>query len=187
MFKRKTPPSLARNARMLMWPTSGFKRAGKYILHRLARLPDSPDSIAAGLACGVAVSMTPLLGLHFALAALLAWLLGGNILASAIGTFFGSPWTFPFIWYFTFKLGSFFLGMDSGRLPAELSFSILLEHPGKILLPMLVGSILPAIISGFLTFFAAKWVVIKYQDLRSKKHSSNSKRKKANLNKRAKV
>ena len=42
----------------------------------------------------------------------------GSILASALGTFFGSPLTFPLIWITTFNIGNWFLGTSSdiGRL-----------------------------------------------------------------------
>ena len=42
--------------------------------------------------------MTPFIGFHFFLAAFLAYLIGGNLLTSAIGTIVGNPWSFPFIW-----------------------------------------------------------------------------------------
>jgi hypothetical protein len=36
---------------------------------------------------------------HFVLSALLAYIARANIIASAIGTVVGNPWTFPFIWW----------------------------------------------------------------------------------------
>ena len=29
--------------------------------------------------------------------------------AALIGTLFGNPWTFPFIWYFTYEIGKLFV------------------------------------------------------------------------------
>ena len=40
--------------------------------------------------------------------------------AALIGTLFGNPWTFPFIWYFTFEIGQF---MNYGLLSYEQEFS----------------------------------------------------------------
>ena len=40
--------------------------------------------------------------------------------AALIGTLFGNPWTFPFIWYFTFEIGQL---MNYGFLPYEEEFS----------------------------------------------------------------
>jgi uncharacterized protein (DUF2062 family) len=44
------------------------------------------------------------------LAALLAWVFRGSVLASAVGTCAGNPLTYPVIWISTFTLGNFFLG-----------------------------------------------------------------------------
>ena len=54
--------------------------------------------VAAGVAAGAFTSFTPFMGLHFLFAALFAWAIRGNLLASALGTFVGNPLTFPFIW-----------------------------------------------------------------------------------------
>ncbi len=55
------------------------------------------------------------------LAALLAWALRGNVLASAVGTFAGNPLTYPLIWISTFTLGNFFLGTSASAGIDQLS------------------------------------------------------------------
>ena len=40
--------------------------------------------------------------------------------AALIGTLFGNPWTFPFIWYFTFEIGQF---INYGFLSYDTAFS----------------------------------------------------------------
>ncbi|MEX0299493.1 MAG: DUF2062 domain-containing protein, partial [Kordiimonas sp.] len=79
LFSPKNRPSLWRRIAGWLWPRSGFKRAATYIWHRVARLPGSAHSIAAGFASGVAVSFTPFLGLHFLMAFMLAWAVRGNL------------------------------------------------------------------------------------------------------------
>ena len=74
---------------------NGLKRTLKYWLHRISRIPDSTYAISAGIAFGASISFTPFVGLHFILAGLLAWVFRANIIASAIGTIVGNPWTFP--------------------------------------------------------------------------------------------
>ena len=69
----------------------------------------SSHEVALGLACGISVSFTPFLGLHALLAITLAWTLRGSMAAALIGTLFGNPWTFPFIWYFTYEIGQLFI------------------------------------------------------------------------------
>jgi hypothetical protein len=95
-----------------------FKRTKKYILINLKRMKGSSHEIAMGLACGIAISFTPFLGLHALLAITLAWVLRGSMAAALIGTLFGNPWTFPFIWYFTYEIGKLFI-LKNGDLSAQ--------------------------------------------------------------------
>ena len=115
-------------------------------MHRVRRLPGTPHGVAVGFACGAAISFTPFIGFHFALAALLTWSVGGNILASAIGTAVGNPWTFPFIWIWCYRLGSWMLGSGHVDLPADLSLTFIFDNPGRVLLPMFLGSLPTALV-----------------------------------------
>ena len=109
MFRRRTPLTRLRQIRSVIWPERGFRRLFAYLFQRVVRLPGTSGSIAIGVASGVAASFLPFIGLHFLIAALLALLLRGNVLASAIGTFFGNPWTFLFIWVSDYRLGLWLL------------------------------------------------------------------------------
>ena len=121
----------------------GWGRILRYWTFKLKRLQGSPYAIACGFACGASVSFTPLhrLPLHPRCRAG-PWALRGNIIASAIGTAVGNPWTFPFIWAGIMWIGTWILGYERGQeLPAELTFSAIFEQPGTVLLPMLVGGL----------------------------------------------
>ena len=87
MFRRRTPLTILSQIRSVVWPERGFRRLFSYLFQRVVRLPGTSGSIAIGVASGVAASFLPFIGLHFLIAALLALLLRGNVLASAIGTF----------------------------------------------------------------------------------------------------
>ena len=91
--------------RSVIWPARGFGRLFSYLFQRIIRLPGTPASIAIGFASGVAASFTPFLGFHFVIGGALAMLFRGNVLASAIGTFFGNPWTFILIWLADYEIG----------------------------------------------------------------------------------
>ena len=82
-----------------------FNRTKKYFLLNLKRMKGSSHDIAIGLASGIAVSFTPFLGLHALLGITLAWILRGSMAAALVGTLFGNPWTFPFIWYLSYEIG----------------------------------------------------------------------------------
>jgi hypothetical protein len=185
MFKRRNPLSLATRVLNLFWPSSGWRRAGAYSMHRLARLPGSAHSIAGGFACGAAISFTPLLGLHFVLAAILAWITRANILASAIGTAVGNPWTFPFIWVWLYKTGTWmttgevlsndktpeFSKVFGHMMQAMLSrdMTYLMETAAPIFWPMLVSSLPTGLVIWAAFYVPLKYVVQRYQDRRARK------------------
>ena len=95
-----------------------FKRTKKYILVNLKRMKGSSHEIAIGLACGISISFTPFLGLHALLAITLAWALRASMAAALIGTLFGNPWTFPFIWYFSYEIGKLFI-LENSSLSSQ--------------------------------------------------------------------
>lgn len=168
MFKRKTKLTLSKKILNFIWPNGGWKRYGRYILLRLQRLKGTPKEIAAGVACGVAASFTPFVGFHFVLAATTAWFVRGNILASAIGTAAGNPWTFPFIWVSVLYTGRWMLGGEyegsdrvvfiplfekATRALMTFDFSLFVRDVWPILWPMMVGCI---------PFYIAAWGISYY-------------------------
>ncbi|HEY9550304.1 MAG TPA: DUF2062 domain-containing protein [Kiloniellaceae bacterium] len=148
-----------------LWPRGGWRRSGIYVSHRLRRLPGTPYRIAAGFACGAAISFTPFIGLHFVLSAALALIVRGNIIASAIGTVVGNPWTFPFIWLWTYSLGHWMLG-GGRRLTArhqDFSFVHIFDNPLEVLLPMIVGAVPTAIVVWFVFYWPLQRMIAQYQ------------------------
>jgi uncharacterized protein (DUF2062 family) len=127
-------------------------------------LPGTPTRIAAGFACGVAVSFTPFIGFHFVLAVALAAAMRGNLIASAVGTAVGNPWTFPIIWAWIYSAGRWILGDESVfYLPVEFSFRYIFDHPWKVLLPMAVGGIPTAMVAWAVAFFPLRTTISEYQ------------------------
>lgn len=142
----------------------GWGKVLKYWTFKLKRLQGSPYAIACGFACGASVSFTPFIGFHFVIAAALAWALRGNIIASAIGTAVGNPWTFPFIWAGVIWLGTWILGYERGQeLPEEITFITIFEQPETVLLPMLVGGLPVGVVVWILIFVPIRRVVSNYQ------------------------
>lgn len=142
----------------------GWRRYFRYLRYRVVRLPGSPHTIAIGFACGAALSFTPLIGVHFALAALLAWIIGGNVLASIIGTGVGNPWTFPLIWFWIHRLGSWIIGGDASDSEAiDFNVTILFDNFIDVFWPMLVGGVPMAIIVFPIAYYSSRYVVRTYQ------------------------
>ncbi len=169
MFGRRHPLPIYRRVREFVWPSGGWHRASLYIAHRLRRLPGTPYRIAAGFACGAAISFTPFIGFHFVGAALLSIFLRGSLLASAIGTVVGNPWTFPFIWAWIYALGQWLLGGEVvSELPAVLSLTYIFERPLDVLWPMTVGGVPTSVAAWFAFFWPVRGAVAEYQHARSR-------------------
>ncbi|MFN4141221.1 DUF2062 domain-containing protein [Aestuariivirga sp.] len=154
MFRSTRKVSLVARVSVVVWPHCGFRRAWNCQLLRLSRLKTSPHKISIGFAAGAFASFLPLIGLHFILAAALAFAVRGNIIASAVGTVVGNPITFPMIWFATYKVGVAFTGQnrhpntEGSPNPAEfqIGFSTdsiprLWEALGETFWPMLIGAL----------------------------------------------
>ncbi|MEQ8949382.1 DUF2062 domain-containing protein, partial [Parvibaculum sp.] len=98
MFRRRVDLHPIEKLKEIFWPRSGWKRAIQYGWRRVWRLSGTPHAIALGVAAGAFSSCTPFLGFHILVAMLIAWVIRGNLIASALGTFIGNPITFPVIW-----------------------------------------------------------------------------------------
>lgn len=94
VFKRRDRRPIWRIVVDFLYPRGGWARAAQYVKHRVRRLPDTPEKISRGIAAGVFTSFTPFYGLHFIIAAIIARMMRGNILAALLGTFFGNPLTY---------------------------------------------------------------------------------------------
>lgn len=190
VFKRRTQPSaMARLARWF-WPHGGWFRAITYMAYRIRRLPDPAHKISRGIAAGVFTSFTPFFGLHFLISAGIAWIMGGNVLASLLATFAGNPLTFPIIAGMSVELGSRMLGREH-TMPLNETFdafsqvslelwlntravltgaSMEWEHLGVFLdhvfLPYLIGGLIPGLIAGGIAYALSRPLIAAYQKAR---------------------
>lgn len=186
LFRRGNPLPLHRRLAGFVWPRGGVGRSLRYVGHRLARLPGTPHRIAAGFAAGAAISFTPLVGFHFLGGALLALLLRGNLLASAIGTAVGNPWTFPFIWAWIYGLGRWILGQagQMESLPGGFSITHIFDNFWGIFLPMMVGGVPTAIVVWFAVYFPVRRVVAGYQAARRRRMARRGRPRRARKRRR---
>jgi uncharacterized protein len=168
MFRSRHPISVSRRVRRWLWPEMGWRRLGTYLVRRLARLPGTPRSIAAGFACGTAISFTPFLGLHTALSLLLCALVRGNYLAAVVGTLVGNPWTLPFMWVASAELGHFLLGGPPLRTEALQQPGIhgLFHELGALIWPMTVGGVSLGTLAALAVYFPVLRAVAAYQTAR---------------------
>jgi len=193
VFKRRTKRSYLQWATEFVYPTGGFRRATRYLVHRMRRLPDKPHRIARGVFAGVFVNFPPLFGVQVVSAAFLAWVMRGNILAAMLCTFLSNPITTPLIAVSSLELGYWILGRDEslsflsivaafGNAGSELwqNFkAVFTDAPTKwerlagfwraVYFPYLVGSILPGIAFSLVAYYITIPLARAYQKIRDKK------------------
>lgn len=173
LFRRRIPADFRERVRTIFWPRRSFWRSAKYFSKRVLRLRATPHAIAAGVAAGIFVAFLPIPGLHFIVAAIAAWLIAGNIVASALGTtVFGNPLTFPVVWGSTYELGELILhggqpGVAEpphiGRLLRHLDFSQLWT---PLLEPMTVGAIPLGLVFAAVFYVFTRWAVSAFHERR---------------------
>jgi uncharacterized protein (DUF2062 family) len=164
VFRRRRKRVIWARLLEFVWPRMGWRRAGKYYIFRIKRLPGTPYTIACGFALGAAVSFTPFIGLHFVLAGLLAWALRANLLASAIGTAVGNPWTFPGIWFGVLWLGSKIMGQDMPDISfTDFTGTMIFDQFSTIGLPMLVGGVPAGLVAWVIFYFPIRRAIANYQ------------------------
>lgn len=152
----------------------GMKRLGLYYRHRMGRLPGTPEFIARGMASGIAISFTPFVGLHMIMGTVACWLTRGSLIAMVLGSFIGGNlWSLPLIWIGTYKLGNLMLGhahmsklAQTGLVADKFSLQLLVDHPGKLLLPMTLGAAPLVFISWLGSYYLTLEIVRKYQAAR---------------------
>ncbi|MHA1600082.1 MAG: DUF2062 domain-containing protein, partial [Alphaproteobacteria bacterium] len=104
---------------------------------------------------------------HFVGAALFAFLVRGNVYASALGTVVGNPWTFPIIWAWIYTLGRWLTGGEViADLPKVLSLQYIFDRPFDVLLPMTIGGLPTAVVAWFAFFWPIRRAVVEYQRAR---------------------
>ena len=191
MFKRRDRLPFWRGVGHALWPRGGWGRAALYVKHRLRRLPDTPRKISRGVMVGVFTTFTPFYGLHFGVAAALAFIVRGNVMASLLATFFGNPLTYVPIAVVSLNLGHWMLGTtQSGAVDENIfgkffgagedllwnAWHALRGTPvdwhatavfwNDVFLPWLVGGLIPGIVTGLAAYTICLPLIEAYQKRR---------------------
>lgn len=177
IFKRRNRPPFWSRLREAAYPRKGWWRPLDYVNKRMQRLPDTPERIALGFACGAFASFSPFFGFHLVLAAGLAWMLRGNVLAALLGTIVGNPVTFPFIAAISLNLGWWLLGTEPVDDAAGFSFAWLWENLDLIFLPYLLGGLLPGALAAVASYLLSRPVVAAYQKRRRERLQARAERR----------
>lgn len=172
LFRRREAESLLERMRVHLWPRRSWSRSSRYVIYRLRRLSDTPHAVALGFAIGVFTAVTPFLGTHMAMAALLAWVIGGSVVAAVLGTFVGNPLTYPVFWYSTYEVGDLMLGGAAEKPRIDLSggiFQTSIDQLWPILKPMTLGAIPVGLALAAISYVIVKPMVDAYKHRRRRK------------------
>ncbi len=176
-----------------IYPRGGWSRAAQYVKHRVRRLPDTPEKISRGVWAGVFTAFTPFYGIHFVIAAVLAKLMRGNILAALMATFFGNPLTYvpigvSALWTGHWLLGTQpdanmdrSLGKNFAAAASDLWHNFLALFSAKkadwhglsifydeVFFPYMIGGILPGVVSATFCYYLSVPLIAAYQKRRQK-------------------
>jgi len=187
--------------REMVYPKGGFKRATRYVIHRMRRVPDTPHRVARGMFAGSLIGFLPLPGLQFVGAWLLARIMKGNLLAALLATFNTNPITTPFFAVLAMTLGHWIMGIEAplnaeyiGRAFADaggdLWFNVmaifgpekarwggLINFWHEIYVPYFIGALGPGIILSLIAYYITIPLVEAYQKSRAAKSKERSERR----------
>ncbi|MCZ8543236.1 DUF2062 domain-containing protein [Mesorhizobium qingshengii] len=182
LFRRRKPDGLFERVRTYLWPRRSFSRSLQYFSKRILRLKATPHAVAAGVAAGVFASFFPV-GFHFVIAAVLCWVIAGNLVAAALGAvFFGNPLTFPLLWGASWETGKLILHdrlpvhgppAHLGEMLHKLSFAQLWK---PVLEPMLIGAVPLGLVFGLLFYGITRWGMSAFREQRRKRLAERSAR-----------
>ena len=185
----------------MIYPRGGFKRATRYVIHRMSRLPDEPHRIARGIFAGSLIGFLPLPFLQFVAAWGAARLIRGNVFAALLGTFNTNPVTTPFFAVFAMTLGHWLLGVEAPLSAKEIGRAFgnagndlwrnvvavftddrmqwggLIQFWHDIYLPYFIGALLPGIIISLVAYYVTIPIVQAYQKARHAKSDERRERR----------
>ncbi|MDB5664355.1 MAG: hypothetical protein JWS11_898 [Cypionkella sp.] len=201
VFKRRQPLGWLAWMREMIYPTGGFKRATRYVIHRMSRLPDDPHRIARGVFAGFMIGFLPLPGLQFVAAWAAARLVRGNLFAALLGTFNTNPLTTPFFAVFAMTLGHWIMGVQEplsaeaiggafahagGDLwrnmvaiftPETMHWGGLIRFWHEIYVPYFIGALLPGLVISAIAYYLTIPLVQTYQKARAAKADDRRERR----------
>ena len=128
---------------------------------RFISLKGDPASIAASLAIGVFVGVTPTIPFHTAIIVIVGLLFRLNITAAYLGSWLiSNPVTIPLLYLSQYELGRILLGMDPYRFDlTEYSLVAIAAMGWRILLPLLTGGIVMAPFFAVPAYFIARRLI----------------------------
>ena len=154
-----------------------LNRTRRFLIYRVLHVDDTPHRIALGLAVGIFMTWTPLIGLQMILTVLLSALLRANKFVGVPFVWISNPLTAVPLYGFNFVVGAWIL-------PGEYSTKHFVQQVGQAAMtgggipdrvyawwtatldffwPLWVGSILLGLIFSVVTYFVTRRAVVLYR------------------------
>ncbi|MBN2125934.1 MAG: DUF2062 domain-containing protein [Deltaproteobacteria bacterium] len=92
--------------------TLKYDRQLKYYYLRFVRLRGEPHELALGMALGIFSGCLPIMPFQIALAVTLALFFKGSKITAALGTWISNPLNWYFLYYYSYKIGAWILGLS---------------------------------------------------------------------------
>lgn len=148
-------------------------RTLRYGYLRIVRIKAPAESIALGMAMGVFAGALPFLSFQMIIAVSLAFLVRGNVIAAALGTWWTNPFNWPIVFPLLFLLGSQFVSANVSPLDIHelihMPFTELLCQGWQWLLVTTLGGVIVGIPMAVGVYFMTLRMVRLYHDRRAER------------------
>ena len=143
--------------------TEPFRRA----YHRFVKIRGHPREISLGFALGLFIGMSPFMGLHTAVAVLLAALFKWNKISAALAVWISNPLTAPVLYGLTYLLGAKVLSYENSyALPGIFDLDALLliiRNAPEIIWVLIVGGAVAGLPLAVIGYFSAYFIIYEYR------------------------
>ncbi len=134
---------------------------------RFLKIRGHPREISLGFALGLFVGMSPFMGLHTAIAVLLAALFKWNKISSALAVWISNPFTAPVIYGLTYVIGAKVLAYENSyTLPPQFDLDALLDiirGAPEIIWVLIIGGVVVGIPLAVAGYFCAYFAIFEYR------------------------
>lgn len=144
----------------------GLKRI-RQVLHDTIVADADEHSLAAGFAVGVFFGFSPLVSLHTVLALVAAVVFRLNKVTAMAGAWVNNPYTMPFVFYASFRLGEWLLGT---RIPPpsfeRFTLGTILKAAVPYAAPLFVGATILGVVAALVSYVIVYRVAVRVKSAR---------------------
>jgi uncharacterized protein (DUF2062 family) len=141
-----------------------LRRLFRYHWLKFRRLQENPRRIAAGMALGVFIGITPTIPFHTVIVLSLAALLRVSPVTAFLGIQIGNPLTIVPIYIASYKIGQFLLYRGKPLVfPETFSFKAWMDVLWQGGVALQVGGVVLAIPPAIISYFVTLWIVQRYR------------------------